>query len=80
MRPVQYLFLSILLKSLGLTPCSQVLRSLRNHPYVDGRVECKEDLNASRALLVLEHNIKKEWCECPVQSGRGSSVAPLRQL
>ena len=31
-------------------------------------VECKEDLNASRALLVLEHNIKKE-CVCVCVAG-----------
>jgi len=30
-----------------------------SQPYADGRGEWKEDLNASRALLVLEHNIKK---------------------
>jgi len=37
-----------------------VLRLLCSHLYADGGVECKGDLNASRALLVLEHNIKKE--------------------
>ena len=35
------------------------MRSLRSHPYADGRDECKDGLNASLALLVLEHNIKK---------------------
>ena len=30
------------------------------HPYADGRVECKDGLNASRALLVLEHIIIKD--------------------
>ena len=52
--PVKYLFLS----SGGLSPCSLVLRSLYNHPFADGRIECKEDLNASRILLVLENSIK----------------------
>ena len=27
------------------------------HPYAVGRVECKRDLNASRALLFLERTI-----------------------
>jgi len=45
-----------------LGPCSLVLLSLRSHSYADDRV--KEDLNASRALLALEHNIKKQWCVC----------------
>jgi len=56
--PVQYLFLN----SVGLAPCSLLLRSLRSHPYADDRVECKEDLNAFRALFVLESNIKNKWC------------------
>jgi len=38
-------------------PYSLVLQSLRSHPYADGRVECKDDLNASRALFVLERKI-----------------------
>ena len=54
-RPVQCLFLS----SLDLAPCSLVFRSLRSRPYADCTVDCKEDINASRALLVLEHNTKK---------------------
>ena len=58
MCPVQCLFLS----TVGVAPYSLVLRSLRIHPYADGTVECKEDLNASRALFVLEHNIKNKWC------------------
>jgi len=44
------------------------LRSLRSHPYADAGVVCKDDLNASRALLVLEHDIEKGGR--PVQSGR----------
>ena len=36
-------------------------------------VQCKEDLNASRALLVLEHSIKEEWCVCVCVWGRPPS-------
>jgi len=60
MRPVHCSFLSIIIKRNG-DPYSVVMQTLRSHPNGDGRVECKDDLNASRALLVLEHN-KKELC------------------
>ena len=34
------------------------------HPYADGRVECKGDLNASRALLFLERTILFKRIRC----------------
>jgi len=62
-RPVQYLYL-----------CSLVLRSLCSHPNAHGGVQCKRDLNASRAPFVLEHNIRK--MAGPLESGScGPSVA-----
>jgi len=64
-RPGHYSFLSNIIKNVRVTR-SLLLWSLRSHPYADGRVECKGDLNASRALILLEHNIKK--CGRAIQS------------
>jgi len=66
MRRAHSSFLSMILKRNG-APYS--LKSVGKGPVQSGScgpsvakptlmVECKEDLNASRALLVLEHNIK----------------------
>ena len=43
-------------------PCSLVMRFLRCHPYAEFecRVECRKDLSVVLALLILDHNIKKE--------------------
>jgi len=62
MRPAHHSFLSILLRRIGykcVLLYSLILQFLRSHPYADGRVECKDGLNASRALFVLEYDIKK---------------------
>jgi len=51
MRPVHYSFLSIIVgRKLGPVRSGIVVP----HPYTDGTVECKEDLNASLSLHVLE--------------------------
>jgi len=57
MCPAHYSFFSLLLKSIGrlVQFCIAV-----PHPYADVRVDCKDGLNASRALLVLERTILKQ--------------------
>ena len=71
-RPGHCPFLSIILKSNGAAVHSGKRRlgprafrycgpSVANPTLMDGR---KEDPNASRALLVLERNIKKKWRVC----------------
>jgi len=47
------------------------LLSLSNHPYAGGMVECKEVLNASRALLVLELIILKGGRQATIKFGKG---------
>jgi len=61
MRPAHYSFLRILLRRIGykcVPTYSLLLQFLRNHRNADGRIECKDGPYASRALLVLEYNIK----------------------
>jgi len=38
--------------------------SLCSYPYADGKVECKDGVNATRALLVLERAILKRVSGC----------------
>jgi len=64
MRPAHCSFLSIILKRNG-APYSLVLRFLCSHSYTECVVECKEDLNASRAQLVLERTILKNEGRLP---------------
>jgi len=47
-------------------PYSLVLHSLLSHFYADGRVKCNDNLNASRALLILERTrlLKKIGYKC----------------
>ena len=48
-----------------------VLRFLCSHPDADGGFECKGDLNASRALLVLERIILEKEGRLPYTLVRG---------
>ena len=56
MRPVHYSLFSIILKGYQ-APYNLVTLFLQ--PYADGRVVCKNVLNASRALLVFQCAILK---------------------
>jgi len=63
------------------------LQFLRNHRNADGRVECKDGLNAFRALLVLEYNIKKRrqtrtvwYCSPTPMVGLSARMAGMRPV
>ena len=51
-----------ILKREGMRPpyCVVAVVPLRSHPYPDPSVECKNGVSVASALLVLEHNIKKD--------------------
>ena len=65
MRPSHNSFLSIILESVAGPVQSSIAV---NHPYADGRVECKKSLSEAAALLVLQRKIlfKRIVCPCTV--------------